>query len=496
MKAYSPTPQESKALELAEKISKTFKKFGDDLSILDYTLFGPRIRYRVKLKGNTRRSSILAHASDVQSRLQLSQFQVDEDKSGIYIVVSVQEVEYPHLLELLNERPLNKTLDKMKLPYIVGHDIMGQPLIIDLATCPHLLLGGSTNSGKTVGLRALIVTIIHASLPTKVNLILIDIGVSGLTVFDGIPHLACPVVQDFDTAYRTLTALKSEMERRIELEHTDPKGFKHLSSLVLAIDEFPALFVESYDKDASKQIAGIISSLLQRGRHAKIHLVLAAQNPTFANMKVDLGNITTRIAFRCAKKNFSETILGEGGAENLRSQGSLLLKSPQYDGLKWVQGIYIKPKEIQLVTQYLKSPQYLYNMNKTFHLTIPTVPSTADICSLYSHLQPIASASTASEQVQLFAAVLFWAFGQDRISANALENVFHLGWHRATSLMKKLEKLKIVDQLSGKQARRVRPTSIEDLSDELLDLLACCDYPRDSIIGTFQERKETTHGAL
>ena len=494
--SYLPTPQEFQALELAEKIPKTFKKFGDNLSILDHDLFGSRIRYKVKLKGNTRRSSILAHASDVQSRLQLSQFQVDEDKSGIYIVVSGQEVEYPHLLELLNKGTLNNTLGKMKLPYIVGYDNIGQSLIIDLATCPHLLLGGSTNSGKTIGLRALITTIIHTNLPTQANLILIDVGASGLTVFDGIPHLACPIVQDFDTAYRTLAALKSEMERRIQIEHTDPKVFKHLSSLVLVIDEFPALFVGSGDKGTSKQMAGIISSLLQRGRHAKIHLVLAAQNPTLPNMKVDLGNITTRVAFRCAKKNFSETILGEGGAENLQSQGSLLLKSPQYDSLKWAQGIYITPKEIQLVTQHLKSPQYLYDGDKKLNLTIPKTPLIVNRGNLFSRLQPIPTVSGPSEQDRLFAAVLFWTLSQDRISANALMNTHHLGWNRAANLMKQLEELGIIDQLNGKQTRRVRPASIEDLSNELLDFLASCDYPHDSIISTFQERRETIHGAL
>lgn len=483
-------PQELYASELRENIIKTFKKFGDNLTVLNWELLGARIRFKIKLKGKTRKASILAHAPEVQSRLQLSLFQVDENGIDIYIVASDQELRYSSLLDLLNDYTFNKALRKMKLPYIVGHDIIGQPLLIDLATCPHLLLGGSTNSGKTVGLQALITTIIHRNLPTTANLILIDIGARGLAIFEGIPHLACPIVQDFDTAYRTLTALKSEMERRIEIEYTDSKDFKRLPSLVLVVDELPALFSGASSKGASKQVAGILSSLLQRGRHAKIHLVLAAQNPTYQNIKIDLGNITTRIAFQCAKENFSKTILGEGGAENLRNQGSLFLKSPQHDSLKWVQGIYIKPKEIRLVTQHLKSSQYLYDMDKKFNLAVPAAPLIADGGDLFSRLQPITTVSGPSEQNQLFAAVLFWAFGRDHISTNTLMLEHHIGWNRASDLVKQMEELKIVDALDGKRARRVRPKSIEDLSDGLIRFMECCDYPRDSLLHVFQERAE------
>lgn len=142
------------------------------------------------------------------------------------------------------------------------------------------------------------------------------------------------------TATFTLAALNDELERRIELEYADKTSFEQLPRLVLVIDEFPALFV-GLEKAVSKTLTNVISSFLQRGGHAKIHVVLAAQNPTFQNMKVDLGNITARIAFKCAKKNFSEIILGEGGAENLLGRGDLLLRSPRFDGPQRIQGIYI-----------------------------------------------------------------------------------------------------------------------------------------------------------
>lgn len=157
-------------------------------------------------------------------------------------------------------------------------------------------------------------------MPDEVNFILIDVGAEGPLTFEGLPHLSYPVIRDHGTALRALTALKDEMERRIALAQTDLQTPQAIPRLVVVIDEFPALFTGETDKKVSQIFSGTIYSLLQRGRHAGIHLILAAQNPTCQNMKVDLSNVPTRIAFMCAKKNYSEIILGESGAENLSGQ--------------------------------------------------------------------------------------------------------------------------------------------------------------------------------
>ncbi len=309
MKKWKTSKQEMKALKLCENIEKIYKKFGINISIDDWIFDKNRTRFELELKGNTTEADIRARAPDVQSRLKLPLFQVLEEKFTVYIVASEQEIEYPRLSKVLDN--LAEKLEKMKLPYIVGHDIMSQVVAVDLSTFPHLLLGGSTNSGKSVGLQALITTIIKIKSPSEVNLILIDVGAGDLTAFDGVPHLSCPVVQEHDSAYHTIAALKSEMERRIKLEHADQAEFKRLPKLVMVIDEFPALFSGGLEKNMTKDLVTALSSLLQRGRHARIHLVLAAQNPTCRNMKVDLGNITARIAYRCAKKTFRKQFLAK-----------------------------------------------------------------------------------------------------------------------------------------------------------------------------------------
>lgn len=121
-----------------------------------------------------------------------------------------------------------------------------------------------------------------------------------------------PCYQEKNTAHHAILSLKNEMERRIEMQIMDMDNFKRLPQLLLVIDEFPALF-SGIDKNAAKSLTDALSGLLQRGRHAKVHVVPAAQNPTIQNMHIELGNITTRIAFRCAKKifrkQFSENVV-------------------------------------------------------------------------------------------------------------------------------------------------------------------------------------------
>ena len=480
--------KESKIRELSEKIEKIFKRYSVNISIIDYDCLTDRVRYEVKPKGKTRNADIAAHALDVQSRLKLPLFQVVVEGFNVYIAASDREAEYPRLPKILDDSAYEETLEKMKLPYIVGHDTMGEVVIVDLVKFPHLLIGGSTNSGKSVGLRSLITSIAYNKSPSEVNFILIDVGAGDLMIFEGMPHLSCPVMRDLASACSTLSAIKAEMERRNSLEYTNSVEFKQLPRLVLAIDEFPALFNGGIDKEASKTLVNTISSLLQRGRHAKIHLVLAAQNPTFRNMKVDLGNVTARIAFKCAKKNFSETILDEGGAENLLGQGSLLLKSPQSNGLQWIQGIYAKPKELRQLVQDIKR-QIPNNTDYQFTLTVPANPPEGHMGDMEPPLMRPATVVGPSAQESLLAAVMFWAFGQEHLSTNMLMREYHLGWNRAANLVQQLEKLGIVDVLNGKQSRHVRPRSIHDLSDEMVKFMEYCDYPRDSLIDAFQERR-------
>lgn len=469
---------------MSEDIKKTFKKFNVRMDIPDWKCLEDRVRFEVTLKSSTTRTNFLKHAQDVQDRLGLPLFQPYEEDHALYLVVSEEYIKYPRLPDILDDPP--KQVKKAALPYVVGHNVLGQASVIDLSESPHMLAGGSTGSGKTVGLQALITSIAWWRTPDNANFILIDVGAGGLAEFEELPHLSHPVIHDREAALRALAALKSEMERRVSLGPDSQNALN--PRLVVVIDEFPALFMGETDKKISKIFSDTISGLLQRGRHAGIHLVLAAQNPTYQNMKVDLSNITTRIAFRCAKKNFSEVILGESGAENLSGHGELLLKAPQYDGLQRIQGIYIKPWELRLAVQQIKD--YPYPSTNKFNLILPDLDPAGGAAPQISQLSCSVVRNRPSGEDQLLADVIAWALEQEQISVNRVMQKFRLGWNKAVKLVERMEDLGIVGKPEGKLPREVVPAYPEDLPEELISFLQNANYSQDAIIEALCKRLE------
>lgn len=477
---------EDEADNLSEDIVKLFGKYNVVLGIPCWWYENFRFIFKIKLKGNTREPHVRAHAKDVQDRLKLPLFHVEKKDFTLYIVASRTTIEYDHLSGLLHRPEYREVLRRAKLPYIVGYNAWGNIVMDDLAQFPHLLLGGSTNSGKSVGLQALITTIAYSKSPSKVNFTLIDVGATDLMAFEGLPHLSCPVVRERTAAIQTLAALALEMERRIDIEYACPVSFKQLPRLVLVIDEFPALFAGA-NKTEVRQVTDVLSNLLRRGRHAKIHLVLAAQNPTIQNMKVDLGNITARVAFKCAKKNFSETILGEGGAETLMGRGDLLLRSPRYDSPLRVQGIYITPTELQQAILEIKV-HYCNAASKKFSLALPNNDPVESSSAMVDNLSCSVVKRWPSNTEQLLASVIIWALERNSISINMLMTEYRLGWNKASSLVKRLEELGIVDRPEGKLPRNVIPSSPEDIPEELVRFIEKAGYSQHTIDSAIYNR--------
>lgn len=470
--------------DLGEKIEKQFKKFKVIIEIKKYEVFENRIVFTLKTKGNTTEKKVRNIVSEVQRNLKLSFCQVSKNNFELFLVVAKENPTYAHLPAILNSQDYWDEQKQRQLPYIMGYDVWGELVIDDLAKFPHLLLGGSSNSGKTVGLQALIAGIASTKSPSEVNFVLVDVGAADLMVFKDLPHLSFPIIRDRIIATNALNALVSEMEQRINLEHTDPSRFRTLPRLVVVIDEFPALF-RKLEKSEERLIADNISDLLQRGRHALIHLVLAAQNPTFANMHVDLGNITARGAFMCARPNFSETILGEKGAERLSGQGDMLFKSPQNSELQRIQGSYITKSELRGIAQRITKRWYRRDQEK-FTLKIPdNLTRTTD--AFCRNLSCSVVRKGPSQEDQLLASVIMWTFGRNLISANLLMAHYHLGWNKTNRLIKRLEELGIVEKLEAKLPRNVVPHKFEDISEELVKFLESTGYSKDDVITAFRK---------
>jgi S-DNA-T family DNA segregation ATPase FtsK/SpoIIIE len=469
---------EDEVYDLMEEIEKGFSRYKLKISIDRWKIQADRAIFPIKLKGSTRESQVYARASDVQLRLKLPLFQLFKQNLTIYLAVSEREIVYDHLPQILINKGFIEQRKKMALPYILGFDSKGDLVVSDLARFPHLLIGGSTNSGKTVSTKALVASLISCKSPNKVNFVVIDVGATDLTPFNDVPHLSCPVIRDGETALKALLALKAEMERRIELEISDPEAYRQLSRIVIIIDEAPALLSGVHGKEIQKLLIEAISSILQRGRHAKLHVVISAQNPTIQNMKIDLGNVTSRVAFKCAKRNFSETILGEGGAEHLVGKGDLLLKSPQHNDLHRIQGVYITNAELGVVIEKVKFQRL--GTNYPFKFTI----NDTDLCEeLYSfngtRNRPITAKSDADDR--LLVEIITWALERDSISCNNLCDTFKIGWRRANVFIDKLNTLGIVGEMFAKLPRPVLPHDIDDIDINLINFLAEHGVSEDQI---------------
>lgn len=478
---------EAKVDELSEDIEKQFERYGVKIRIKDSLTKKDRVIYDVKLKGATREAQLFARASDVQLKLKLPLFQPFKHNFSLFIAASELKIKYKSLPEILASSAYTEAKKRLKLPYVVGHNVMGDLVIVDLAAENHLLIGGSSGSGKSVALQCLISSMITVKSAARVNLLLIDVGANDLMPFEGIPQLSCPVIRDTKTGLSALNALKIELERRIDLEISDNDEFKLLPRIVCVIDEFPALISGASDKQMLKSLTGTISSLLQRGRHAKIHVVLAAQNPTIQNMKIDLGNITARMALTCAKRNFSEIILGESGAENLSGKGDLFFKSPKYDGIQRIQGAFISPRELKQALLYLKiKPFPSRNSEHMFVISEMDLQQTESEIGDDLINKPVITKQDIDNK--LFAQLVIWALGRETISCNMICDTFHIGWKRANAFLNKLHNLEIAGDMYEKLPRAVLPRDIEDISAETMDFLSKSGVSVDDIAAAIQNR--------
>jgi S-DNA-T family DNA segregation ATPase FtsK/SpoIIIE len=292
------------------------------------------------------------------------------------------------LVELLSSTTYNDTASPLSLA--LGKDIAGKPVIVDLARMPHLLVAGTTGSGKSVAVNAMILSLLYKAEPRQVRLILIDPKMLELSVYEGIAHLLAPVVTDMKLAANALTWCVGEMERRYRLMSTlgvrnlsgynarvadakragkpltnpfsltpdAPEPIEEMPLIVVVIDELADLMMVT-----GRKIEELIARIAQKARAAGIHLILATQRPS-----VDVitglikANIPSRIAFQVASKIDSRTILDQMGAETLLGQGDMLYLPPGTGHPQRVHGAFVSDAEVHRVVEHLQAqsgPQYL-----------------------------------------------------------------------------------------------------------------------------------------
>jgi S-DNA-T family DNA segregation ATPase FtsK/SpoIIIE len=372
-------------------IEKKLGDFGVQVKVLA-AYPGPVItRYEVDPAVGVKGSQIVNLVKDLARALSVYSIRVVETIPGKSCMGL--EIPNPHRqIVRLSEIVASRAYHEMHSPLTLalGKDIAGNPVVADLARMPHLLVAGTTGSGKSVALNAMILSVLYKTEPREVRLILVDPKMLELSAYQGIPHLLAPVVTDMRQAANALSWCMGEVERRYRLmtwisvrnlsgynhkvadaeksgsplkdpetlDLPEPRDLEKLPHIVVVIDELADLMMVS-----GKKVEELIARLAQKSRAAGVHLILATQRPS-----VDVitglikANIPTRIAFQVSSRVDSRTILDQQGAESLIGQGDMLFLPPGSGMSQRVHGAYVADHEVQKVVEYLKSlggPEYV-----------------------------------------------------------------------------------------------------------------------------------------
>jgi hypothetical protein len=462
-------------------------------------VFGDLLVFKIKIFPGATEEKIQHHLGTVKQILKLQLFQLYKEGSELYFVVSKCRNFDNRLRGILTRPTYTEHTRGMAVPFPIGFNALRKPLIVDLVSYVHWLLGGSPKSGKTVCVQCLIASIVWSCSPENVNLIVFD-GASNLTGFDGLPHLSCPVIHDTDTGFMVISALEKEMERRLLIKKEDVEEFNRLPYIICVWDESKSFISGIGSKHMAQHLPAIISNILRLGRNAKIHIVLIAQDPLVKEMKCEIGNITARLAFTCANPSYSVTILGKGGAEKLSGEGEMYFKSPQHTGLQYIKGAYISSGEIDTVCARVKSKynvaspdgikwddsrKFIIDADDFEHGNASVFMGGDDIL--------LTSPAITKQDIddKLFAKIIIWTLGRKTVSGNAIHKAFEaldVSARDGDKFLERLYKLGIAGEPNVKSPRNVKPTCIEDLSDEVISFLNHYDYTTEDIQKVFNAR--------
>jgi DNA segregation ATPase FtsK/SpoIIIE-like protein len=391
----APPAQETVAVETLEFTSRLIEKKLSDFGVEAKVVAaypGPVVtRYEIEPATGVKGSQIVNLARDLARSLSLTSIRVVETipgKNYMALELPNPKRQIVRLTEIVGSKVYGDS--PSSLTVALGKDIAGKPVIADLAKMPHLLVAGTTGSGKSVGINATILSLLYKSDPDDVRLILIDPKMLEMSVYEGIPHLLAPVVTDMRQAGHALNWAVNEMERRYKLmsklgvrnlagynakileaakreEHIpnpfsivpdNPEPLEKLPTIVIIIDELADLMMV-----VGKKVEELIARIAQKARAAGIHLILATQRPS-----VDVitglikANIPTRIAFQVSSKIDSRTILDQMGAETLLGMGDMLYMPPGTGLPIRVHGAFVSDDEVHRVVKHLQStgePNYI-----------------------------------------------------------------------------------------------------------------------------------------
>ncbi|MBQ3107903.1 MAG: DNA translocase FtsK [Firmicutes bacterium] len=461
-KGSGPNRTEGASLQAkAKKLEETLHNFGVNATVLQVTK-GPTVtRYEIQPAMGVKVNTIVRLADDLALNLEAKSIRIEAPipgKAAVGIEVENDHVNLVTLREIIESREFKGA--KSKLTFAVGKSIEGTPIVGNLKDMPHLLIAGSTGSGKSVCINTLINSILYKAKPSEVKLVLIDPKVVELGNYNGLPHLLIPVVTDPNKAAGALSWAMAEMMDRYkkfaeegvrdlssynDMARANQEEEKVMPQIVIIIDELADLMMV-----AAKQVEEAICRLAQLARAAGIHLVVATQRPS-----VDIitglinANIPSRIAFAVSSRYDSMTILDEPGAEKLVGKGDMLFSPQGMSKPIRVQGCFVSDSEVNKVIEFMKNA----NGTGTYAEEI-----------MNSLDKPYEAAGGEDDDSdELLQEAVEAVVKAQQASVSMLQRRFRIGYNRAARLVDMMEMRGIVGPQDGTRPRKVMLTEEEYL---------------------------------
>ncbi|MDE1461582.1 DNA translocase FtsK [Spartinivicinus poritis] len=445
---------------------------------------GPVItRFEIQPAPGVKVSKITNLAKDLARSLAVVSVRVVEvipGKSVVGIEIPNEDREIVYFGEVINSKAYQASDSPLSLA--LGHDISGQAVVVNLAKMPHLLVAGTTGSGKSVGVNSMLLSMLFKASPEELRLIMVDPKMLELSIYEGIPHLLAPVVTDMKEASNALRWCVAEMERRYKLmaklgvrniagfnrkvkdaiksgepipdplhqpvsEDDHAPGLEALPFIVVVIDEFADMMMI-----VGKKVEELIARLAQKARAAGIHMILATQRPS-----VDVitglikANIPTRISFQVSSKIDSRTILDQGGAEQLLGHGDMLYLPPGTGVPIRVHGAFVSDDEVHRVVADWKArsePDYLEEVLQGGDADVPGIA---------------AENSDDSEQDPLYDEAVAFVTESRRASISSVQRRLKIGYNRAARMIEAMEAAGVVSPMGSNGSREViAPAPVTD----------------------------------